>query len=80
MRDISILASPIPDHAFFEQAVLQAQLRHQLFQALRLAAQPVDLVARRLTLGVSGQALLAGFQEFLRPAVIKALGEALTAA
>ena len=40
----------------------------------------MGLVARRLTLGVSGQALLAGFQEFLRQALIKPLGDPLAPA
>ena len=39
MRNISCLVSPIPDHAFFEQAVFEGEIGHDLFQRLRLPAE-----------------------------------------
>src|SRR3954451_8639121 len=80
MRGISFEVSPIPDHAFFEETVLERQLGHHLLQSPRLPTQILDLIARGLTHRVASQALLAGLQELLRPAVIKVLDDALAPA
>ena len=80
MRDISFLVAPIRDHAFFEQAVLQRQLGDQLLHVTHLALQILDLARGRLAPGVTRQTLLARFQEFLRPAVVQAFGNAFPAA
>jgi hypothetical protein len=73
------VVSPIPGHAFFEQADFQGLLGNNLFQVMGLAAENLDLPRRCLTRGVPGQAFLARLEELLRPAVIKALGDTLTA-
>src|SRR4051812_10719316 len=80
MRGISFEVSPIPDHAFFEETVLERQLGHHLLQSPGLAAQILDLVARRLTHRVASQTLLARLQEPLRPTVIEVLDDALAPA
>ena len=70
MRDISFLVSPIPDHAFFEQPVLQHLLGQRLPEVARLGTQCAFTSLRgRLAGGVAGKALLAGLQELLRPTV-----------
>jgi hypothetical protein len=53
MRDISFLVAPIPDHAFFEQAVLQGQVGNRLLQRRQLATQILDLVCCGLPFAVS---------------------------
>jgi len=72
--------SPIPDHAFFEQAVLKGQVGHNLLQGDGLPAQILHLVRRGSARRITGEPLLAGFQELLRPAVIHRRGDALAAA
>jgi hypothetical protein len=74
MRGISFLVSPIRDHAFFEQAVFQGEVRHQDLHVANLAPQLLDLGSGRGPLRIPGQPPLAGLEELLRPAVIKALG------
>ncbi len=46
----------------------------------RFRTQRLHLVARGLACGITGEAFLTSLQKFLRPAVIQALGDALTAA
>jgi hypothetical protein len=75
MRGISFLVAPIRDHAFFEQPQLQRLFGDNLFQIASLAAQMLDLVGGGGTRRVAGQPFLAGFEEFLRPVVIEALGD-----
>src|SRR3954452_24546345 len=71
---------PHRDHAFFEQAVLQRRLGECLLELTRLDAQRLHLVRGGIARRVAGEPTLAGFQEFLRPAVIHALRDALLAA
>ena len=80
MQDISILASPIPDHAFFGKPIFQHLLGQLFLEIARFRTQRLHLVTRGLAYGFEGEALFASIQELLRPAVITALGEALTAA
>ena len=47
---------------------------------MHLLAQAFNLARGRLAPGVASEALLARFKKFLRPFVINALGNALTAA
>ena len=70
MRDISFLVAPIPDHAFFEQPVLQHLLGQRLLEVARLGTQRLHLIAGGLACGIPGQTLLARLQELLRLAVI----------
>jgi hypothetical protein len=55
-------------------------LGDNLLQVLRLMPQILDLAAGRSTRRVARKSSLAGFQELLRPAVIKALGNLLAPA
>src|SRR5438094_8288191 len=61
---------PQPRSCFFEQAVLQDEVSHDLFQRPGLAAQISHLVRGGGTNRVSRQALLASLQELLGPAVV----------
>jgi hypothetical protein len=54
MQSISCLVSPIRDHAFFEQAVLEGEIGDDLLQRLRLAAEIVHLVGGRGARSVAG--------------------------
>ena len=47
---------------------------------VRFRKQRLHLVVRGLACGIAGEAFPAILQKFLRPAVIQALGDALTAA
>ena len=38
MRDTSFLVAPIPEHAFFKQAVFQNRFRQRFFQSAHLLA------------------------------------------
>src|SRR3954452_24218162 len=76
MRGISCRLSPIPDHAFFEQAVLEGQVGHDLLQGGGLPTQVLHLVRRGSPRRVAGEPLLARLQEVLRPA-IKYIDEAM---
>src|SRR5210317_1232373 len=80
MRGISCLVLPIPEHAFFEQAVFHVHFSDYLLERRRFRAQLLDLRRGRLAGRIPGQALLARFKEFLRPRIIQALADALTAA
>src|SRR5215475_6997369 len=73
MRGISCAALPIPDHAFFEQSVLERQLGYDLLQSAGLSAQVLDLIRGGGSRRVTRQPLLARFQKVLRPAVIEVL-------
>ncbi len=70
----------MPDHAFFEQAVLQGEVGQRLLQVAALLTQRLHFVTGRRTGGVPCEPLLASFEEFLRPAIIQAFGDPLTAA
>src|SRR3712207_1763290 len=71
---------PQPRSCFFEQPVLQGEVRYDLLQRAGLSAQGPDLIGGRLPSGVPRQALLAGFQKLLGPAVVQVLADALTPA
>src|SRR5215472_6809692 len=71
---------PSPDRAFFQQPVLERELSHDLLQRAGLPAQRLDLVRGCGSRSVAGQALLAGLQKFLRPAIIEVLDNPLAAA
>src|ERR687893_1881402 len=64
---------PQPRSCFFEQSVLQHELGNHLLQRAGLPAQIVDLLRGSGPRRVTGQALIAGFQKLLRPAVIQVL-------
>jgi len=49
-------------------------------ELIEFFAQYFDLIARALTLGISGQVLLPGFEEFPRPCVVRILAEPLPTA
>ena len=72
---LRIDVSPIPGHAFFEQTQLEGLLGDDLFQFLRFATEVLHVAGVGGPLGVAGQAALAGFEEFLRPAVVEAFGD-----
>src|SRR5690349_4411713 len=76
MRGISFAVLPIRDHAFFEQAVLKRDLGQGFLKLTSLSSERLDLIGGRLTGGITGKALLAGFEELLGPAVIEVLGDA----
>jgi len=80
MRDISCLVAPILAHAFFEQREFERLLGDDLFQFAGLTPQVLDFVRGRGARLVTGEAALAGFKEFLRPAVVQAFCDALAAA
>src|SRR3954465_1364330 len=63
MRGISCRLSPIPDHAFFEQAVLEGQVGHALLKGGGLPTQVLHLVRRGSPRRVAGEPLLARLQE-----------------
>ena len=71
---------PIPDHTFFQQAILQHSLGQGLFQLYGLLPQGLDLATGCLTLYVARQPLAASFQKLLAPAVILVLVQPLAAA
>src|SRR5262249_45934062 len=77
---ISCAALPSPNRVFLEQPVLQRQLGHHFLQRAGLPPQLLDLVRRRCPRRVTGQALLASLQKFLRPAVIEVLHNPLAPA
>jgi hypothetical protein len=80
MQDISCIELPIPDRAFFEQAVLERDLGQGLLQLASLRPEAFDLLAGGFPRRIAGQPLLASLQELLRPAVIEVLVNALLAA
>jgi hypothetical protein len=77
MRGISFAVLPIRDHAFFEQTVLEGDLGQRLLELAGFGAERLDLIGRRLSRGVTGKPLLAGFEELLGPTVVEVLGDAL---
>ena len=74
------MLSPIPDHAFFEKPVLQHLLGQCLLQIVRLGTQCLYFARSGLPGRVAGKPLLASLKEFLRPAIIQALGDTLATA
>ena len=71
---------PHPRSCSFEKPQFQRLFGHHLFQIASFTSQVFDFGGRRRTCGITGKALLAGFEELSRPAVIQALGNALTTA
>ena len=80
MRDTSFLVFPIVDHAFFEKTQFQSLFGHNLLQVAGFATQVLHFIRCGSTRGVPGKPLLPGFQELLRPVVIKALDNAFPTA
>jgi hypothetical protein len=80
MRDISFVAAPIAQHAFFEQPEFKRLFRYYFLQVTGFAAQVLHLVSVRRTCCIARKASFSGFHEVLRPFVVDALGNALTAA
>jgi hypothetical protein len=72
--------APSPVGTFFQRPILQQRLGQRFFEPGRLAVQFLNLVTNGLAGGVSGQTLLAGFQEFLRPTVVQVVVDAFFAA
>ena len=71
---------PHPRSCFFKQAQFERLLSHDRLEFLRLTPQVLDLATDRGPCRVTRQTPLAGLQKLLRPSVIKALGNAFTAA
>ena len=67
----SCAVSPIPDHAFFKQPVLQHLFGKHLLEVMHLTAQVLDLARGCLAGGIARKPLPASFQKLLRPAVVK---------
>jgi hypothetical protein len=83
----TVLHTTVPPANFgaFTQSIagieaVVGEVGQRLLQVAALTAQRLHLVAGRRTGGVASKALLARFEEFLRPAIIKALGDPFTAA
>lgn len=70
------MVSPIPDHAFFEKPVLHHLLGQRLLQVTSFGSKRLHFGTGGLTGRITGQTLLAGFKELLRPAVVQARGRA----
>src|SRR5215471_58934 len=73
MRNTSCSVLPIPENAFFEQAVFDQDLSQGLLELARLSLELLDLVRGRLTRRVAGEPFLARLQELLRPTVVQVL-------
>src|SRR5262249_22580632 len=73
MRNTSGSVLPIPEKAFFEQAVFDQDLSQGLLELARLSLELLDLVRGRLTRRVAGEPFLARLQELLRPTVVQVL-------
>jgi hypothetical protein len=71
MRNVPYLVSPIRDHAFFEQSVFEGEVGDDLLQRLRLATKILHLVGGRGARRVAGEPPFTGFQELLRPAIVR---------
>src|SRR5262249_40265375 len=71
---------PIPENAFFEQAVFDQDLSQGLLELARLSLELLDLVRGRLTRRVAGEPFLARLQKLLRPTVIQVLIDPFLAA
>src|SRR5215831_3312021 len=80
MRNTSLSVLPIPENAFFEQAVFDQDLSQGLLELARLSLELLDLVRGRLTRRVAGEPFLARLQELLRPTVVKVLIDPFLAA
>jgi hypothetical protein len=80
MWDTSFPVLPIPDHAFFEQAVFQREVRDGLLERGGLSPKALHLGAGRLTGSIAGQTPSPGFEELLGPGIIQALGYAFASA
>src|SRR4051794_4501168 len=78
-RSARRLVLPSPDRAFFERPVLQHQLGNHLLERAGLPAQILDLLRGCGPHRVTSQTLLAGFQKFLRPAVMQVLHDPFAA-
>jgi len=70
----------MPRHAFFEQTVLEGQVGHDLLQGGGLPTQVFHLVRGGGARRISGEPLLAGFEEVLRPAIVHRRRDAFPAA
>src|SRR5258708_22621237 len=64
---------PIPENAFFEQAVFDQDLSQGLLELTRLSLELLDLVRGRLTRRVAREPFLARLQELFRPTVVEVL-------
>src|SRR5215472_4676326 len=73
-------SSPIPENAFFEQAVFDQDLSQGLLELARLSLELLDLVRGRLTRRVASEPFLARLQELLRPTVVQVLIDPFLAA
>src|SRR5437588_3321843 len=80
MRNTSLSLLPIPENAFFEQAVFDQDLSRGLLELARLSPELLDLVRGRLTRRVAGEPFLARLQELLRPTVVQVLIDPFLAA
>ena len=80
MRHTSFVVAPIAQHAFFEQTEFERVIRLYLLQFTRFKAQVLHLVGVCGTGCVASKPPLSCFHEVLRPFVVNALRDALTAA
>ena len=65
---------------FFEYAILEDRLGHDLLELAVFAAQVLDFRRRRFACRIAQQPLLAGLKEFFAPAVIEIRRQAFAAA
>ena len=71
-RGQSHVASPAPEPTrFFEYAILENRLGHDLLELAVFAAQVLDFGRRRFACRIAQQPLLPGLEELLTPAVIE---------
>lgn len=70
----------MPGHAFFDQPQFECLFGDNFLQIARFTAQDFHLIGGSCARRIPGQPLLARFQKFLRPTVIKALGNTFTTA
>jgi hypothetical protein len=61
----------LPSQTFFEPVVAQVKLGHSLLQIFVLAFEACHHVSIGFPYGISGQTLLACFQEVLAPTIIE---------
>src|SRR6516225_2932756 len=80
MRNTSSSVLPIPENAFFEQAVFDQELSQGLLELARFSLELLDLVRGGLTRRVAGEPFLARLQELLRPMVVQVLIDPFLAA
>src|SRR5215471_6201999 len=80
MRNTSCSVLPIPENAFFEQAVFDQDLSQGLLELARLRLELLDLVRGRLTRRVAGEPFLTRLQKLLRPTVVQVLIDPFLAA